>query len=121
MSSYEYRVVPAPKQPAKVPGLRDPEARYGHALEAAINAEARQGWEFRRVETLTAEVKRGWLSRARAEPVAVMIFRRGVDAGAAYPPATMIEDPAPSRPAATPRRGPEPVLRPHDPRGDAPR
>ncbi len=113
MSIYEYRVVPAPKQPARVKGLRDPEARFGHGLEAALNAEGRQGWEFQRIETIPAELKRGWLSRARTESVTVMVFRRPAEFARQVEPAAMIEDGgvAPAR-APSARRGAEPVLRP---------
>lgn len=112
MSSYEYRVVPAPRQPAKGKGLRGgPEERYGHGLEQTLNAESRRGWEFHRVETVTAEIKRGWLSRPRPEAVSVMVFRRPVEP--AYPdaPAELWNEPeAPARPAAQ-RRAAEPQLR----------
>lgn len=113
MAHYEYRVIPAPRQPAKVRGLRDPEARYGYGLEAALNAEGRQGWEFQRIESIPAELKRNWFSRTRVEAVTVMVFRRPAEAVGQVSPAEMIEDPAPSAPRAPAlRRGPGPLLRP---------
>ena len=101
MSYYEYRVVPAPKSLPKVKGQKSPEGRYSHAMAAALNAEGQEGWEFQRSETIETDVKRGFLSKARAETISVLVFRRWVEVDGA-------QSAHPFEPAMAPAPAPTP-------------
>jgi hypothetical protein len=72
---YEYKVVPAPRTPAKVRGVRGDDARFALTVEEAINGSAADGWEFLRSETLPCE-HRGWFRR-RTDEQTLLVFRRG--------------------------------------------
>ncbi|HLS58839.1 MAG TPA: DUF4177 domain-containing protein [Paracoccaceae bacterium] len=73
---YEYRVVPAPRRLRKIKGVRSTPELFATTLTDAINAEARQGWEYVRSESMTAEGPSGWLRRGRIVEETMMIFRR---------------------------------------------
>lgn len=73
---YEYRVIPAPKRLKKVKGVSSPSDLLAATLTDAINAEAREGWEYLRAEAVGAEQPGGFLRRARWVEETVMIFRR---------------------------------------------
>ena len=75
MPRYEYKVVPAPRTPNKVRGVKGNGARFAFTIEEAINTSAADGWEFMRSETLPCE-HRGWFSRKTDEQT-LLIFRRG--------------------------------------------
>lgn len=77
---YEYKVVPAPARTAKVKGLKTPGERFAHLLEACVNAEAADGWEFQRSETLPCEERKGFTGIAKTFQ-SVLIFRRRVGFG----------------------------------------
>ena len=81
MSHYEYRVVPAPASVPRIKGARTPEDRFAQSMAQILNAEGLAGWEFQRSESLTAEVRRGWLGKRSPETLAVLIFRRWIDTG----------------------------------------
>lgn len=76
MTFFEYKVVPAPRRAEKSRGVSEPEQMFALTLADAINREAREGWEYVRAETMTAEVPRGWLRRSVVEEETVLIFRR---------------------------------------------
>ena len=73
---YEYRVVPAPRRLRKIKGVRSTSELFATTLTDAINAEARQGWEYVRTESMAAEGPSGWLRRGRMVEETMMIFRR---------------------------------------------
>lgn len=75
MVRYEYKVVPAPKTPTRVRGVKGDEARFAFTIEEAINTSAADGWEFLRTETLTCE-HRGWFRR-KVDEQSMLVFRRG--------------------------------------------
>ncbi|WOI55301.1 DUF4177 domain-containing protein [Palleronia sp. LCG004] len=79
MSYYEYRVVPAPKDAPKAKGVKGIAARFSQGMEAALNAEGLDRWEYQRSETMQAETKRGLFRKTVVEPVTVLIFRRWVE------------------------------------------
>ncbi len=73
---YEYRVVPAPRRLRKIKGVNSTPELFAATLTDAINAEARQGWEYVRAESLAAEGPSGWLRRGAVVEATMMIFRR---------------------------------------------
>jgi len=98
---YEYKVIPAPCKGQKVKGIKTPEDRFANTLEEILNAEAAQGWEFTRAETLPSEERSGF----RATKVvyrSVLVFRRAIVAAAAatpdYPTAPAVSAPADEAP-----------------------
>lgn len=80
MTSYEYKVIPAPRQARKVKGVKSADELFAMTLAEAINEVARQDWEFVRTETLTAEAPGGWFRRGTAADHTVMVFRRAREA-----------------------------------------
>ena len=111
MNSYEYKVLPAPARGDKVRGVKTTEDRFAHALSAALNAQARDGWEFLHAETLPAEERTGFTGR-RTVYLNLLVFRRPVDeaaradqpaSGSVRPPAPRI---APLAEGKAPRLGP---------------
>ncbi len=87
MPSHEYRVVPAPRRGLKVRGLRRPEDRFAHAIEAEMNRMAAEGWEFVRSDTLPCERRQGWFSRPVTVFDTLLVFRREVPEAQADTPA----------------------------------
>lgn len=75
MSGYEYKVVPAPKRGVKAKGLKTSDARYANALQATLNSEAVDGWEYLRAETLPSEERSGLTGRTTVFQN-VLVFRR---------------------------------------------
>jgi hypothetical protein len=45
MSTYQYRVIPAPSKGLKAKGVKDPEARFSNTIEDLMNLMGSQGWE----------------------------------------------------------------------------
>jgi hypothetical protein len=76
MTVYDYRVVPAPKKLKKVKGLKSTSELFAATLAEAINAVARDGWEYVRSESLSASVEGGLLRRGAEVTETVLIFRR---------------------------------------------
>ena len=77
MSAYEYKVMPAPARAEKVKGVRAPEARFARSVENLMNAQAAEGWEYLRAETLPSEERKG-LGGRTTKWRTVLIFRRAV-------------------------------------------
>ncbi|WP_299200745.1 DUF4177 domain-containing protein [uncultured Tateyamaria sp.] len=77
MSGWEYKVVPAPTKGVKGKGVKGPEARFAHALEAMMNDMGREGWEFQRAETLPS-IERSGLTGSTTEWRNLLVFRRTV-------------------------------------------
>ena len=72
---YEYKVIPAPQRGDKVRGARTTEDRFAQTLTATMNAQARDGWEYVRSETLPSEERAGFTKR-RTVYVNLLVFRR---------------------------------------------
>jgi hypothetical protein len=98
MTQYEYRIVPSPRRAKKAKGARTPQDRFARTLTEAINAEAAEGWEYLRADTLPVDEKAGMLSAAKEVYQTVLVFRRAVEA-----PATRVAEPRQEPRAATPR------------------
>lgn len=76
MSYFDYKAIPAPRRSKKARGVREPAELLALTITDTINEQAREGWEFLRAETLSAETPRGLFRRAVEEPVSLLIFRR---------------------------------------------
>lgn len=113
MTFYDYKVIPAPKQLKRVKGVRSGAELLSVTLADAINAVAREGWEYVRAEVLTAQEEGGFLRRGVEVVETVLVFRRPRESlgprrathgpAAASPPRSPTESDAPERPA--PDRG----------------
>ncbi|MAC77501.1 MAG: DUF4177 domain-containing protein [Rhodobacteraceae bacterium] len=75
MAHFEYKVVPAPTRGDKVKGVKQPEARFAHSVEAVLNQMAEGGWEFVRAEMLPSEERSG-ISKTTREWRNLLVFRR---------------------------------------------
>jgi hypothetical protein len=109
MPSHEYRIVPAPRRAPRVKGARTPEERFARAVEDAINALAREGWEYVRTDTMPCEQRQGWFSGRVTVSQTLLVFRR-VAAAEAAP--LLPEAAAPRRPSAMPPPEAPPVAAP---------
>ena len=76
MTYFDYKVVPAPRRTKKVKGVKTPEELFALTLTEVINEHARQGWEYLRSESLTAETPGGWFRRTRSAEHTVLVFRQ---------------------------------------------
>lgn len=130
MAWFDYKVVPAPRRMKRAKGVSDHADLFALTLTDAINEHARQGWEYLRAETLSAETPGGWLRRGRLEEETVLVFRREREtlaprlerSGAASPVAPAAREPEtaggipqwvePIRSEAAPARPPAPPLPP---------
>jgi hypothetical protein len=83
MSTYQYRVIPAPSKSLKAKGVKGPEACFSNTIEDLMNLMGSQGWEFQRAETLPS-VERSGLTGSTTKWRNVLVFRKprfdGVDA-----------------------------------------
>lgn len=78
MTQFEYKVIPTPRRPRRAKGVKGVPAQFANVLTEAINAEAADGWEFYKTETLPMEARPS-LFRAPVESFqSVMVFRRDV-------------------------------------------
>ena len=77
MTRYEYKVLTAPTKGVKAPGRKSTEARYAHAVELLLNAEAADGWEYQRSDMLQSSERQG-LTSSQTVYRTVMVFRRAV-------------------------------------------
>ncbi|MEO9896092.1 MAG: DUF4177 domain-containing protein [Paracoccaceae bacterium] len=75
MTSYEYKVVPAPTKGQKAKGVKTGEDRFALGLQILMNAFASDGWEFQRAETLPSTERAG-LTGSTTEWRNVLVFRR---------------------------------------------
>jgi hypothetical protein len=75
MSTYQYRVVPAPTKGLKSKGIKGAEARFSNAIEELMNTMGAQGWEYQRAETLPSTERSG-LTGSTTEWRNVLVFRK---------------------------------------------
>jgi len=76
MSYFDYKVVPAPQRVKKVRGITGAADLFALTLTDAINEVARQGWEYVRAETMTAEAPGRFLRKAASSEQTMLVFRR---------------------------------------------
>lgn len=113
---FEYKVIPAPARGQKARGARSADERFAVALTQAINAEARDGWEYLRSEMLPSEERSG-LTRRSTVYHNLLVFRRPL---AAVPQAAAEAAPAAPPLVLGPDRSAPPRLTMGD-EGTAPR
>lgn len=77
MTQYEYKVVPAPSKGLKAKGVRTPEGRFANSVEAALNTQAGDGWEYLRAELLPSDERSG-LTGSTTNWRNVLVFRRPI-------------------------------------------
>lgn len=77
--TFEYKVVPAPTRGRKARGVKSSADRFALALAESINAEAADGWEYLRTDTLPAEERHGLTGRTTVFQN-LLIFRRSASA-----------------------------------------
>ena len=106
MSSYEYTVIPAPDRGSRAKGAKTPAERYAAALAEAINAMARDGWDYLRAETLPSDERSGIASR-QVLWHNVLVFRRNLAAETVAAPAPAL--PEATAPLPPPTAAPEPA------------
>lgn len=109
MPRYEYKVVPAPKKPGKIKGVKGTEAKFAAELSRLMNEMGAEGWDYQRTDTLPCEERQG-LTRRTTVFQTMLIFRRETAAGASESqrPAPALAD---MRPAPIPADTPAPRLR----------
>jgi hypothetical protein len=104
MPTYEYRVVPAPRNATKEKGAKTTDARFAATLTRLMNELGAEGWEYQRAETLPCDERRGLTGRVETTQH-VLVFRREREAAAPAlrAPALGSAIAATPRPDATPR------------------
>ena len=73
--AYEYHVIPAPARAGKVKGAKTGAERFAQTLAGVMNEQAKDGWEFVRSETLSAEERAG-LMKTKTVMHSLLVFRR---------------------------------------------
>ncbi len=79
MTTYEYKVVPAPKRGLKAKGIKGNDARFANALQTVMNEYGADGWEYQRTDTLPAEERQGLTGRTTVFQN-MLVFRRAIPA-----------------------------------------
>jgi len=98
MPKYEYKVVPAPKKPGKIKGVKGTDNKFAAELAGLMNEYGADGWEYQRTDTLPCEERQGLTGRTTTFQN-MLIFRRNLDSGTAE-----------STPGATPISATQEVL-----------
>lgn len=78
--NYEYKAVGAPEKPKRRRGAKTGSDRLAAAFEEVLRAEAVDGWEYLRTDTVPVTERAGWFSPTRRVSRAVMVFRRPLEA-----------------------------------------
>lgn len=79
MTQYDYQVLPAPARGTKAKGVKTTADRFALTLAETLNAQAAEGWEFMRAETLPCEERSGLTGKTTTFQH-VLIFRRAATA-----------------------------------------
>ncbi len=117
MQVYEYKVIPAPRRGEKAKGARSVAEKFGVALANVMNAQAKDGWEYQRADTLPCEERVG-LTGSATHFQHMLVFRRAMVQPAAAPLPVVAAMPATTSVAAaeaaafldTPDEGPTRVV-----------
>ena len=124
MSTYQYRVVPAPTKGLKAKGIKGLEARFSITIEDLMNEMGAQGWEYQRAETLPS-VERSGLTGSTTEWRNVLVFRKPRDSATAVlspqpsvAPIVPIDDAVDDTPEAVASEAPNAAENPHPAGGE---
>ncbi|MDD9924139.1 MAG: DUF4177 domain-containing protein [Boseongicola sp.] len=114
MKRYEYLTIAAPNQGTKAKGVKSTADRFALSMTDVLNAQASEGWEYVRAETLPCDERKG-LTGSQTTYQNVLVFRRETAEVVA-----LEEEIAPSdeRPRSMPTltlTSPEPDSRPEPP------
>jgi len=90
MPQYEYKVVPAPKKPGKIKGVKGTDNKFAGSLAALMNEFGAEGWEYQRTDTLPCEERQGLRGRTTVFQN-MLIFRRKI--GSDAPETAPVEQP----------------------------
>ncbi|WP_101067925.1 DUF4177 domain-containing protein [Roseovarius salinarum] len=97
MADYEYRVLPAPEKPRKMPGVKGNGERFARSLQELMNEMGADGWEYQRADILPCSERHG-ITGSHTVYRSVLVFRRPRDAqggpAVTLPGATAEHDPA---------------------------
>ncbi|GEM_PF-256258 len=105
MTTYEYKVVPAPTRGRKGRGVSGSEARFAFAIETMMNDMAADGWEYVRADTLPQEERQG-LTGTQVTYRTLLVFRKPRETAAdAFRPRLL--DPPSTAPRALPAAAPD--------------
>ncbi|PCH72889.1 MAG: DUF4177 domain-containing protein [Rhodobacteraceae bacterium] len=77
MTSYEYKVVPAPTKGLKAKGVKTPEGRFANSVQSVLNTQGAEGWEYLRSELLPSDERTG-LTGSTTHWRNVLVFRRAL-------------------------------------------
>lgn len=77
MTSYEYKVVPAPTKGLKAKGIKTPEGRFANSVQSVLNTQGGEGWEYLRSELLPSDERTG-LTGSTTHWRNVLVFRRAL-------------------------------------------
>ncbi|WP_284163395.1 hypothetical protein [Frigidibacter sp. SD6-1] len=84
MTTFEYKLIPAPRQRAGQGVLADDGASFAPTVQRQINLVTSAGWEFVGREAMPVE-KRAWLVLRRTVDEDFLVFRRPVTGAATRP------------------------------------
>jgi len=122
MPRYEYKVVPAPKKPGKIKGVKGTENRFAAQLATLMNTHGSEGWEYQRTDTLPCESRQGLTGRATTFQN-MLVFRREIKEMADESPAPPVAEKGLSAPdfrATASPAAPDFTASSRAPEGDAP-
>ena len=126
VTKYEYRVVPAPRKPHRIRGLKRGEDRFAASVAEILNELGAEGWEYQRSDTLPMDSRSGLTGHTTTFRT-MLVFRRLVGApDDDSETAPMAETASPPLPASAPATelAPESPLAPgaptEAPTGDQP-
>lgn len=75
MTTYEYKVVPAPRKGVKGKGIKGVEGRFANGLEQVLCEHGADGWEYLRSDTLPSDERSG-IATSVTTWRTVLVFRR---------------------------------------------
>jgi hypothetical protein len=89
MSAYVYKCLPAPRRVKKTREHRTPADAFSAAMQAVLNAEAAEGWEYVRTDLAPMEVRQGLFGGVTETHQAVLVFRKAASTRSQAMPASM--------------------------------
>lgn len=106
---FEYKVVPAPTKGIKAKGVKTAPDRFANAMQAVLNEQGAEGWEYLRTDTLPCEEREGLMGKTTVYQN-MLVFCRLADMDDDLEDEDVTLLPAPEEPQDAP--GVEPVVTP---------